>query len=472
VIKKGGVLSLFERFAEKDLNVWFQNKRRKPLILRGARQVGKSTLVKSFAEKNRINLVEVNLEKHMHLDNIFRTLNIEKILTEIEALTGKTLNTANSLLFLDEIQASPHAIQSLRYFYEEKPEIPVIAAGSLLEFTLANHNFSMPVGRIEYQYLGPMTFKEYIASLSPELLKYFVDIGPGRDLPVTAHSKLLEKQRQYMFTGGMPEAVSVFSETGSMIEARKVHSSIVDTYIDDFSKYARSRDLLLLQKVFRYIPEHTGKKIKYSNLSRENRAAEVKNAISMLVKARIFIPVIHSNCSGLPLNADTDEKAFKLIFMDIGLANYISGLDWFSISNLSDRTLINEGPLAEQFIGQHLNLSGFMHDPLQLNYWIREAKTGNAEIDFVVSRGRMIIPIEVKAGKNGTLKSVHQFVAQKTTGLAVRFDMNEPSLHEVSSGIRWNNKDKEIHYRLLSLPLYAVEELERIIDETIQEHIL
>ena len=453
---------MLQRDAENHLQNWFNNSPRKPLVLRGARQVGKSTLVRCFAEKNKLILNEVNLERHLYLDDIFKHLDIEQIIKEIEALTGKSIQAPNSLLFLDEIQATPHALQVLRYFYEEKPSIPLISAGSLLEFALSDHHFSMPVGRIEYYHLGPMTFKEYLAAVESPLIEYLTHFKLDQTIPEGAHKKLIKRQREFLFVGGMPEAVNAFSENGSLIDVTNVHRSIAETYQDDFAKYATHKDLILMQKVFRQIPRTIGQKVKYVNLSREDRSRKVKAIIDLLTKARVCHQVFHSHCSGIPLFADINENTYKLLFMDVGMATYLCGLDWIAFQSLNDQSIINEGGMAEQFIGQHL-LSPY--DSPKLTYWLRESKSVNAEVDYVIARGNKMIPIEVKSGTSGSLKSLQQFALKKQTQFAVRFDMNLPSIQEIEHAARTSEGSEPVTYTLLSLPLYMVEEFPRIVDD-------
>lgn len=452
-----------DRFAEEDLKQWYENYRRKPLVLRGARQVGKSTLVRQFARKNALVLVEVNLERHIHLDAIFKTLDTDHILRELEALTGLSIRQSGSLLFLDEIQATPHALQALRYLYEDKPDIPVIAAGSLLEFTLSDHSFTMPVGRIEYCHLYPMSFKEFLTALEPALVSYVSNATLAKDLPLSAHKKLLKRFREYLFTGGMPEAVDVFRQTDSIPNMIRVQRSIADTYQDDFSKYARNKDLTLIQMVFRTIPRVMGKKVKYSSISRDHKSRDVKTAIDLLTHARICTKVFHSHCSGIPLNADINEQTYKLVFMDVGIANLICGNDWTFLQSFHHSQLVNEGAIAEQFIGQHLML--LRNDAPNLSYWLREAKSSNAEVDYVISHGNLIIPVEVKAGKAGSLKSLQQFALHKKTPLSVRFDLNMPSLQEITCKTPAGDTIKPVTFKLLSLPLYMVEELPRLVEQ-------
>jgi len=275
------------RMAENSLSAWYRKKRRKPLVIRGARQVGKSTLVRRFAEKNGLVLNEINLEQRLYLDNIFKSLDMEVILRELDALAGRRIHSPNAVLFLDEIQATPHAIAALRYFYETLPDLPVIAAGSLLEFALSNHHFSMPVGRIEYYHLGPLTFGEFLNATEPALAPYLSEFHPGRPVPLAAHEKLIRRQREYLFVGGMPEAVYAFVSENALPAVTDVHRSIAKTYQDDFSKYAKQKDLALMQKVFRQIPRMIGQKVKYSNISREDKSRDVRAAIDLLVKARV-----------------------------------------------------------------------------------------------------------------------------------------------------------------------------------------
>lgn len=451
------------RFAEDYLKKWLRKTRRKPLVLRGARQVGKSTLVREFALKNKLSLHEINLERHMDMNEIFKTLDVEYIIRELEAVIRSDIQKPDSVLFLDEIQATPYALQALRYFYEERPDIPVIAAGSLLEFTLSDHNFSMPVGRIEYYHLGPMSFKEFLHALEPELEKYVSGYMINKHIPVSAHKNLLRKQREYLFTGGMPEPVLAYKETGSVTDVSDIHRSVAETYQDDFSKYAKHKELALMQRVFKYIPRTIGKKIKYSNVSRDHRSKDVKAVIEMLAKARICHKVFHSHCSGVPLYAEINENIYKLVFMDIGIANHICGNDWITIRSFIETELVNEGTLAEQFVGQHLIM--LRNEAPRVCYWLREAKSANAEVDYVISQGNLVLPVEVKAGKSGSLKSLHQFVLHKNADIAVRFDLNMPSLQRAQYVTSTGKGNKTASFRLLSLPLYMVEELPRLIDQ-------
>jgi len=454
---------MLNRSAEAYLEAWLNKSNRKPLVLRGARQVGKSTLIREFAKKTNKVLIEVNLERHLFLDDIFKNLDTDVALREIEALSGIPISTPDIILFLDEIQSTPHALQILRYFFEEKKELPVIAAGSLLEFTLSDHSFSMPVGRIEYMHLGPITFKEFLIAVEPSLAGYIESFSMTAPLPRTAHEKLKKRQRDYVLIGGMPEAIQTWCDTGSVRNVADIHRSITETYQDDFSKYARTHQLALLQRIFRTIPRLIGKKVKYSNISREHPSKRIKDAIELLSKAKICHKVYHSHCSGLPLNADIKETVYKLLFMDIGVMNHICGNDWTFLQSFPDHELVNEGAVAEQFIGQHLlSVQGLSPS---LNYWVRQAKTSNAEVDYVVSQGPLIVPVEVKSGKSGSLKSLQQFAIQKKISVAVRFDLNPPGMQDISHRVSTAKQIESANCKLISLPLYLVEALPNVLDE-------
>ena len=282
-----------ERFVEDSLHRWLARRRRKPLVLRGARQVGKTTLVRQFAASAGMGLCEVNLERNAYLDEVFKSLDTGRIVRELEALGGVRL--AGSILFLDEVQAAPHALLAMRYLYEDRPEIPVLAAGSLLEFTLADHSFSMPVGRIEYLHMGPMSFGEFLRAVDPVLVEHLDALSFDEPPADAAHRLLLRRFREYLLVGGLPEAVLVHRESSSPLEVAAVHRSIADTYQDDFAKYAKGAQLTRLQRLFRSIPRSVGRKVSYRNLDPDSRAGEVRAAIDLLVKARVCIRVTHSH---------------------------------------------------------------------------------------------------------------------------------------------------------------------------------
>lgn len=454
---------MMNRFAEATLRRWLGARRRKPLVLRGARQVGKTTLVRQFAAAAGMGLCEVNLERHLHLDRVFESLDTGRILRELEAIGGVRLEGA--VLFLDEVQATPHALFALRYLYEDRPELPVMAAGSLLEFTLGGHGFAMPVGRIQYLHLGPMTFGEFLGAVDPDAAGEIPALDPGAPPADAVHRRLLRRLREYLLVGGLPEAVQAYCESGSLLEVAAVHRSIAATYEDDFARYARGAQLARLQRVFRTVPRMVGRPVTYRRLDPEARAAEVSRATDLLIKARVCHLVAHSHCAGLPIGADARPRTSKLLFMDVGLMNHVCGLDATTIEAMDASRLVNEGGIAEQHVGQQLvTLSGGERPP-ELYCWLRHARRGNAEVDYVISQGDWIVPIEVKAGRSGSLKSLLQFAHEKHPPLAVRFDANPPSLQTVRHAIRTAEGTEAVTVHILSLPLYAVEALPRLIGE-------
>ena len=447
------------------LENWIAREGRKPLVIRGARQVGKSTLVKLFAEQLGRSLNEVNLDRHTHLNSVFASKDPAKIITEIEALPRMPEVSSETILFLDEIQAVESALPALRYFYEDRGDLAVIAAGSLLEFLLAKHTFSMPVGRIEYLHLGPLVFTEYLDALSEKnLLASVQSFSLDNGIGPTAHSRLLQLLRMYFFVGGMPEAVKRYVQTQKLSEVSNIHQSIIDTYRDDFPKYIGSRSRPRMIHVFNHAAKNIGKKVKYSSFSKEDQSTTIKGDIELLCLARILTKVNHSNCNGLPLMAEKNERVYKLLFLDVGLSNAVLGLNWSAISDMTNENLVNEGSIAEQFVGQHLLDLSANSSSKGLHYWLREGKDSNSEVDFVCTFSGKIVPIEVKSGSGGSLKSLHQFVGEKNVPLAIRLDTNPPSIQQIKTSIRIGTETKMVSYDLISLPLYLVERIPSVVE--------
>ena len=450
------------------LQQWLAAPRRKPLVIRGARQVGKSTLVRLFCEAAGRPLVAVDLERQPELAAAFgRVKEPRGLLNLIEAAANAAVGP-HTVLFLDEIQAAPPALAALRYFFEDMPDQAVLAAGSLMEFTLADKAFPMPVGRVSYLHMGPMTFTEFLLGCGQEGLAKQLDAfewppanaTPGLD--PTLHDLALEALRLYLFVGGMPEAVREYAETARLRAVGAIHAGIVETYRDDFLKYAARRDPTRMLRVFNFAARQAGRKVKYSSVSEGEPSATIRRDIELLAMARVVAKVTHSHCVGLPLQAHLKEQAFKLIFLDVGLMNAICGLGWEALASDGEDGLVNAGAVAEQFVGQHLQRLLAERVNRELTYWLREGRSNNAEVDYVVEFDGRMVPVEVKAGRAGSLKSLHQFVAERNVELAVRFDANPPSLQTVEARIprgRPGNGGERVRYRLLSLPLYLVERL-------------
>ncbi|MFZ4402927.1 MAG: ATP-binding protein [Pseudobdellovibrionaceae bacterium] len=442
------------RIQENDLDNWWRSPSRKPMILRGARQVGKSTLVRLFAQKNQLRLMEINLERKKNWNSLFASNDIQKILSEIEGLLDKKIDTSpasKDLIFFDECQATPSLLSCLRYFLEDLPQLAVIAAGSLLEFTLDHYDAPMPVGRIEFLHLHPMSFKEFLWAMGEDSLSNRLEnFDFSSPLPLSTHEKALNYQRQYLFIGGMPEAIKNFALYKDPRRVRKIQSEILEVYRDDFNKYAQKQFHLRLDLVLDYALFHTGKKVKYSQISSDFEAKEIKKCIELLSKAKVITKVINTHSQGIPLAAGIDAKSFKFLFLDVGLINVGLKVDWNELLNITERELLNEGPLAEQFIGQHILHWQENHQQPEIHYWLRESKAQAAELDFLVQQGASLVAIEVKAGSSGAMRSLHQWnrdIKYKRKK-SMRFDLNPPSKFKVKIN------DPALKYELLSLPLY------------------
>jgi len=451
------MLSMY-RYHFAFIRCWFEQTHHKPLILRGARQVGKSTLIRLFAEEKRLELVELNLERNPEYADLFISNDPKQIVATMRLMLNKSIRPATSILFLDEIQATPKILASLRYFYEEMPDLHVVAAGSLLDFELASPSFSMPVGRISYLHLHPMNFTEFLRAVGePSLAEYLETWQIGDDLPRPLHRKLTERLRQCMAVGGMPEVVKNFAETMDYRQCEQIKQDLLATFADDFAKYARHQDQELIRLVFRKVPALIGRKVKYSGISRDMPTPRVARAMNQLHMARVITRVVRTAANGLPLAVEENIKFFKLLFLDAGLVSTMLNITWQALQE--NLMLINQGVLAEQWVGQELLSSLDGHLPPYLHYWAREARSSSAEVDYVIASGQPV-PVEVKAGKSGSLKSLHLFLKEKPSDFAVRLNMDVPSLmSDVHPLLDGNHKP----YQLLSLPLYLAGQVRRIL---------
>lgn len=432
---------------------WLDSPSRKPLVLRGARQVGKTHAVRELARQAGRELIEINLDFERDLHALF-DLEPKRLFPELAALKGVG-RSKDSLLFIDEIQAYPPALALLRYFHELMPNLPVIAAGSLLDFALRDVQFSMPVGRIEFAYMFPLSYGEFVRATEGDgLADLWLTLSPKNPSSSTVHNRLLRALRSYYFVGGMPEVVARYREDLSFAEAEKTQSSILQTFESDFLKYGKDHQRDLLRRVFRQLPGQIGKKLKYANLSADHRSTQVKSVIELLQLAGVCHLIHRSAGNGVPLGAEADENHFKAIFLDIGLVHHLLGLRSNQLSPLKedfDLTTIMEGAMAEQFVGQELLVTHEHHEKKQLYYWHREARNSNAEIDYLESWGEEVIPCEVKAGRGSTLRSLHVFLREKKSTTAFRFWSD--GFYRTPLPIGVQNKT------LLSFPLYSAGQL-------------
>lgn len=440
---------------------WIQKPQRKPLVIRGARQVGKSTLVSQLAQATNRFCLTINFERNPELKDFFTDKNPKKIIENLSIYSKKTLSPQTTLLFLDEIQAAPQVLEILRYFYEEYPEFPVVAAGSLLDFVLDKPEFSIPVGRIEYFYMGPLSFEDFLTALGEKNLVTWIKTVLVKDtIPSPIHQQCIDLIKQFWLIGGMPEVVAHFAQYRDFQEIDNIKQNILQTYRDDFHKYGRIKQLPLLRQVFNAIPRLVGQKIKYSNIDPHSKSTQVRDGLEALNLAGIIHLIMHTQANGIPLGAQVDPRVFKATFLDIGLQCAALGLNQLDIIKGPDWAWINRGSLAEQFIGQSLLKLASSYHPPHLFYWMRETAQAKAEVDYVVQIQNQIIPVEVKAGKTGTLKSLHYFMQAKERAFSVRFNTDVPSyLHNT---FKLTNKEGSVSYGLLSLPFYLAEQLERL----------
>ena len=414
-----------------------------------------------FAKNQFDNFIEINLEKDRLSRYDLEQESVSEIIKRLALRLNCAITPGKTLLFLDEIQTAPSLFAKLRYFHEELPELHVIAAGSLLEFILEEHEFSMPVGRVEYLYLGPMTFSEFLLAVGKVRWAEFLDnFQLGEDFPASMHSELTHMLQLYFCIGGMPKAVDAFIKSDSLRESEIIKASIIETYIDDFAKYGRRVNHQRLLTVFHAVPRLVGQKFRYVNVSRDEAPREISKALHMLELARVFNRVNHSPSRGIPIDADIKQNIFKMLALDVGLLIYQCGLNLADIQDIDKLTCVNNGALAEQLIGQHLLYRKDLYRAPTLNYWSREKASSNAEVDYVIAVGTQILPIEVKAGATGSLRSLNQFVSERQLPLGLRFNNDLPSSVNAAGKLTNGN---EYSYQLISLPHYMVEQTERIV---------
>jgi predicted AAA+ superfamily ATPase len=370
-------------------------------------------------------------------------------------------------LFIDEIQSCPEAIQSLRYFKEKTPELHVICAGSLLDHTLSEMKLAMPVGRVEFMHMYPMNFKEFLVAIKQKkLVAYIEEFDFSKPFSEVIHNQIAQYLRYYFFVGGMPAVVENFAENVRLPDIQRIQNNILTSIQYDFAKYGTRKQQEYLQTVLRYCGRFPGRKIKYSNIDKEIRSTYLKESIEKLALSRIVHKVIHSNASKVPLTEHVKEDVFKTVFMDIGMVNQLNQIELTGLDNL---VTANEGILAEQYIAQELLCIQPEFLSPELFYWTREEKSSNAEIDFIFQHKNKIYPVEVKAGKSGTLKSMQMYLYEKKLQEGIRFNMDLPSKGTFHVKLNAPTGARELSWTLLSLPLYMVSELKRLIDLGILE---
>jgi uncharacterized protein len=442
---------MFYRKITDDLEVWSGRANRKPLVLRGARQVGKTTLVNNFAVRYP-SYIYLNLEKPEDKVIFERQASFPQVLEAIFFLKGKRKEEDKTLIFIDEIQNSPQAIALLRYFYEETPDIHVIAAGSLLE-TLIDRHVSFPVGRVEYMAVRPCSFTEFLMATNEQTALNALNQWP---VPEYAHERLLALFNRYALIGGMPAVVANYAQNKDLVGLNPEYQSLIAGYLDDVEKYAsRNSTVQHIRHILRNGFRYGCQRIKFERFGESDyRSREMAEAFRLLEKTMLLEIVYPSTSTNLPI-VPNYKKSPRLHWLDTGLLNYSAGVQT-EIFGAKDLNSAWRGIVAEHIVGQEL-ISGDYNVLSQRSFWVREAKNSNAEVDYLISYKGLLIPIEVKSEAGSTLKSLHSFMDGAHHNIAVRV-WNKP--FEESK----NRTSKGKQFTLINIPFYLVSQLQRILN--------
>jgi len=439
-----------KRLKLDELVAWKSAKSRKPLILRGARQVGKTWLMKEFGAREYQQTVYVNFEKSPRLQTLFNDdFDLQRIIIALQAETGQIIDADNTLLIFDEVQAAPKAITALKYFEEDAPQFQIIAAGSLLGVAL-HSDISFPVGKVEFMDLYPMNFREFLMANGENGLLQVLGTNDW-NLIATFKSRFIDRLRQYYFVGGMPEAVAKFVETGSFVEVRNIQKQILIAYEQDFSKHPPVSIVPRIRMLWNSIPAQLAKenrKFIYGLIKEGSRARDYELALAWMIDCGQVHKVNRISRPGIPLKAYEDFSAFKLFLVDTGLLAAMGEVDPKTL--LEGNALFSEfkGAITEQFVMQELLSAG----AFSIYYWSAERST--AEVDFMVQYNRMIAPVEVKAEENLQSKSLKSYHQKYNPPLSLRFSMSD-----------YRHQDW-----MINVPLYAVGALTRILDSATSDN--
>jgi len=429
-----------KRLIDHYLLNWKDSSLRQPLLLRGARQVGKTHAVRELS-KTYPDFVEINFDLNRRTHVIFeKDLDPARIISDLSSMIKKPITPGKTLLFFDEIQAIPNAITALRYFYEMLPEQHIIAAGSLLDFAI--EKVGIPVGRVQSLYMYPLSFIEFLAAGGEyPLIQAILDHHPEQEMSTAIHNKSLELLGQYLALGGMPRVVQEWQTTRNLANCSMIHATIIDSYRQDFGKYARQSQIEYVDKLFENVPIQLGRKFKYSAIDGDFRKRELAPALDLLVTAGIVHKVYHSSGQGIPIGAQADLSDYKIIHLDVGIAQAILGLDVTELLINPIAEFVNKGALFEAFVGQEMLGYASPYRRQELYYWHRESPSSQAEVDYLTQQAGVILPIEVKSGTGRTLKSMQMFLGT----------------HPASPyGIRFSTNNYSVHERIHSYPVYAI----------------
>lgn len=423
-------MTYYERNIDFELLKWEKEERRKPLLLRGARQVGKSSAVRQFAKKFEY-FVEINFENNKEVHELFTgNLNPQEICRNLSLIIDIPIIPGQTLLFFDEIQACIPAISSLRFFYENYPELHLIAAGSLLEFALEEIP-SFGVGRIRSMFVYPFTFNEFLLACNEKkLLEAKQAANNNNPLHKVIHDKINAYLKQFIVVGGMPEAIATFVETKDYHKCQAVLDDLIISLKDDFYKYKKRVPSSRIADVFNAIVLQQGGKFIYKKVNSEANHKQLKEAVELLEKAGLVIPVTHTAANGIPLGAEIDPKRQKLLVFDTGIFQRMLDLKISDVILSEDFDTINKGCIAELYTGLEILKASGCYTTKQLYYWHRESPNSNAEVDYIISKNEQIIPIEVKSGKKGSMQSMYVFLNEKGQHKGIRISLENYSRYD------------------------------------------
>ena len=420
----------YKRKIDHELESWASANERKPLLLRGARQVGKTSAVRHLGEKFK-HFVQVDFNERHDVHYLFEgTYSPQEICQMLSVLLRTPIVAGETLLFFDEIQACPPAINRLRYFFEKFPELHLIAAGSLLEFALETLP-SYGVGRVRSIFMYPFSFEEYLWATGNEALATMINASsPDKPLPQPIHEQALRLLRVFLVIGGMPAVVARYCEDGNLLECQNILSELVLSFRDDFAKYRNKVPSSRIDATFRSIAEQGLGKFVYNRVDTDASTSQIKTAVETLILAGLVYPVTHSSANGIPLGAEINEKYRRMILLDTGLLQRILNLDISDILSSNDIQVVNRGAIAETFIGTELVKSASCYSPYPLYCWHREKAGSNAEVDYVVQLGARILPVEVKSGSKGSMQSMRLFMEAKGIAMGIRTSLENFSCYD------------------------------------------
>lgn len=441
------------RSIDSELEAWYASEHRKPLVLRGARQVGKSTSVRAFGRSKPL-YIEVNLERFSDARLVADSRTPDEFLLALQLRNNIESFPKGTVLFLDEVQDAAKVVSWLRWFYEERSDLAVVAAGSLMDVRMRAQGFSFPVGRVTFAYLHPLSFVEFLSAIGQDLRRRFLQDAAAslRPIPESIHGELLELLKTYILVGGMPEAVVQHLGDGGLAGARRVHLDLLQAFSEDVQKYPGNQ--AAVEQALRNLKNHYGLRFKYERFSAQGNSRTMRDALDILEGAMLVHRALPTSSLRPPLD-EKSRSAAKLLPLDIGLALSDFGLSPTEVQSVPLEDLLG-GRFAECYVGQQLKAGLRAGDPLY--FWVRESSNASAELDFLLPRYPTAVPIEVKSGKSGTLKSLHQFLKRSEGRVGLR--LSSGNLLDQEQEVMMEGEP--FKYRLVSLPLYLAPYLQEM----------